>query len=93
MKASEVRSAVAGVLFEVAPLNSGLDSGIDGRDGSSLSSTLYAVERSINALKQARQAILRHERDRGASWAEISDATGVPSSTWRNRYNRGAAEA
>lgn len=92
MKAEKVREAVSGVINEVVPLNLGIGDGIDG-DGRSLASTLYAVERGIAALRRTRLAILRHERQIGTSWGEIANATGIPPSTWRNRYNREANES
>lgn len=92
MRAEKVRDAVAGVINEVVPLNLGIGDGIDG-DGRSLASTLYAVERSIAVLKRTRLAVLRHERERGASWGEIAQATGVHASTWRFRHNKGVTGA
>lgn len=89
MKASEVRNAVAGAIGEIALLDRGLGDGIDD-DGIPMTSTLYAVEHAIAALRRARTKILRHERERGVSWGEITQATGVPSSTWRNRHKWGA---
>jgi len=88
MKAHDVRDAVAGVVGEARRLGAICD-GIDG-DGIPLLSTLYAVDRSITALKRVRAALLRHERQRGTSWGEISDATGVHASTWRHRFEQGA---
>lgn len=88
MRAEDVRAVITDMVTPTETLRLQVREGVIG-DGIPLMPQLAAVELFIGTLKQARFELLRHERARGASWAEISNATGIPPSTWRNRYRRG----
>jgi hypothetical protein len=46
---------------------------------------LLVADNVVRQAKRLRTLLLAHARERGQSWAAISDATRVPPTTWRTR--------
>lgn len=53
---------------------------------------LVLADDLVRQAKLLRALLLDHARRRGQSWAVISAATSVPSTTWRDRYARSQPE-
>lgn len=88
MRAQDVRMAIAGAAANAVALLDAVDNGVED-DGASMLPGLVSLDATIKALRQARLAVLRHERSCGTSWSEIEQRTGTHASTWRFRHDRG----